>query len=170
MRSEQATATQEALHRAVRLLARRARSSHEISESLTRAGFKAEVVETVVLRLGELRLLDDAEFAAECASQALARGRSAEWIRQDLLQRGVAASAVQVALDELDACNSEYRRALEVARRRRGAVPDVPTAKAYGRLMGYLCRRGYDAELAAKVCRKVVGEEPGVIDPRSTQF
>lgn len=145
------------MHRAMSLLAARARSRHEISERLSSAGFGTEVTETVVRRLEELSLLDDGKFAEECVRQAVARGRSAEWIRRDLLQRGVMETVVDAAIEQLGVVSSEFERALELARRRAAGTAELSSARAYGRLMRYLCGRGYDADLAAEVSRTVAG-------------
>lgn len=120
-------------------------------------GFGTEVTEEVIRRLEDLGLLDDGEFAVECARQAVARGKSAEWIRRDLLQRGVMESVVDAAIEELGAGDSEYDRALEVAKRRAAGTAELPSARLYGRLMRYLCSRGYDPDLAAEVSRTVAG-------------
>lgn len=152
-----ASPAEQAMHRAMRLLATRARSRHEISERLSGAGFGTEVTEKVARRLEELGLLNDGEFAEECVRQAVARGRSAEWIRRDLLQRGVMESVVGAVLEELGVGDSEYERALEVARRRAAGTAELSSAQAYGRIMRYLCSRGYAPDLAAEVSRTVAG-------------
>jgi regulatory protein len=157
MHEGSALTTEQAMRRAMRLLAIRGRSCHEISERLAGAGYGTEVIEKVVLRLGEVGLLDDGKFAAECLRQAVDRGKSAEWIRRDLLQRGVLEPVIEVAIDEAGIGDSEYDRALQVAGRRLAGMPGLPSARAYGRLMRYLCSKGYDPELAGEVSRTIAG-------------
>lgn len=151
------SAAELALRRALRLLEARARSRHEIFQRLSEAEFEKDVIESVVQRLEELGLLNDADFAQEYVRQAVDRGQSAEWIRRSMLQRGVDQSVVQAAVDELGVRDSEHDRALELARRRAARITDLAPARAYGRLVRYLCNRGYDVELAAEVSGIVVG-------------
>src|ERR671916_2699560 len=56
-----------AMSRALHSLGYRARSTYELHERLSRAGYAGETVSGVLARLGELGYLDDEEFARNAA-------------------------------------------------------------------------------------------------------
>lgn len=151
-----------ALSRAMKLLAVRGRSRHEVTKRLIGAGFTPAVVDAVELRLVELGLLDDSAFAQECARQALAAGKSRDWIRADLAQRGLSSSVIEETISVVGAENDDdQERAFALARKRALSFGDLPPAKAYQRITRYLCQKGYGPELAGDVARRVIGDPDG---------
>ena len=140
--------------RALLLLAVRARSRHELSMRLLRAGFEAEEVETELVRLEEVGLLDDLAFARELAQHHL-------WVRRSgrravvsaLAAKGVSRGTIEHTLIELDGGEGEADRARALAadraRRLTGLAPEV----AFGRLVAFLARRGYDGGTARAAAR-----------------
>lgn len=146
-----------ALDRALKLLTHRARSRWEIRERLSRAGFEEEIVDKVDARLSELDLLNDQAFAEEWAElSGNGRGLAGRAIREDLAQRGVAPQVAEAATSAL--VTDDRGRALALARRRVHAYHDLPPGKAFRRLASYLGGKGYEEELVAEVCRRVLGE------------
>lgn len=147
----------QALDRALKLLTYRSRSRWEIRERLQRAGFEEEIVDKVDARLTELDLLNDQAFAREWAQLAGdGRGLAEQAIRSDLAHRGVAPQVASAATQGL--ATDDFGRALALARRRIHAYHDLRPAKAYRRLGSYLASKGYESELVAEVCRRVLGE------------
>ena len=74
---------------ALRLLAHRARTEHEVRERLARR-FPEEVASEVVAALRSQGLLDDARFSSQWAESREARNpRSARLIARELLAKGV---------------------------------------------------------------------------------
>jgi hypothetical protein len=88
---------EDAMKRAMRLLAVRARSCHEIRDRLSRIGFDEATVEAVEVRLLNVGLLDDSAFAAEVVRRGVDTGRSARLTRQDLRRFGVDAETADDA-------------------------------------------------------------------------
>src|SRR5215210_5330882 len=75
----------EAMERAGRLLSVRARTTKEIRDRLTEADFDGDVVEAAILRLTELGLLDDMDFARE-------------WVRERSVRKGLGPRALEAEL------------------------------------------------------------------------
>lgn len=149
-----------ALDRALRLLTARARTRWEVRDRLRRAGFDDLVVGKVDARLVELGILDDGMIATFAVEQGESRGLARRAIQTGLLSRGV---DTQIVDQVLLGSGSDAERALEVARRRARAYRDLPPATAFSRLAGYLLRNGYEDDLVAEVCRRVLGDpEVGV--------
>jgi regulatory protein len=153
----------EALERAMKLLAVRARSRRELSDRLLGLGFGPVAVEKVDVRLAELGLVDDVEYALERVRHLLSRGRSAGAMRQDLASRGVAEEVIDSSLGSVRSEGADRERAVALAQRRAVACRDLPADKAFARVARYLCSKGYGPELAQDACREVF--KGAVTDP-----
>jgi SOS response regulatory protein OraA/RecX len=86
---------------AARLLEGRARSVQEVRRRLSQAGYRTELVEGVIERLGELEILDDEAFArAWVASRDRAHPRGERALRAELRLKGIAPEVITVVLAE----------------------------------------------------------------------
>lgn len=151
--------------RALRLLAYRARSAKEIRERLTRIGFTEVLVEDEVRRLARVGLLDDGAFAAGYAHHAVeVRRVGRRAITVELDRRGIAPAMVEQVTAKLTP-EAEEERALALARKRAARLRDVDVRKAYGRLSGFLFRRGFDGDVVRQVCRQVLAERVDETEP-----
>ncbi|HXF97125.1 MAG TPA: RecX family transcriptional regulator [Gaiellaceae bacterium] len=121
---------------ALRALARRDLSVHELERRLAERGFSEEERAETVEALVRTGLLDDARFAAARAQALAARGAGDALIRHDLAAAGVAPELVEEALAALEG-EEERARAL-VARRGAGA-----------RAVRTLLAKGFAPEVAA---------------------
>jgi regulatory protein len=89
------------LEAAARFLEARARSIGEVRRRLTSAGYRADLVEEAITRLGELGMLDDEAFAkAWVESRDRARPRGERALADELRLRGVDRAVIVAALDE----------------------------------------------------------------------
>jgi len=146
VKDQQARAFDAALH----FLGARPRSEREIRDRLARHEFDGHVVDRVVARLRELRLVDDAAFAAYWVEQrATHRPRGARLLKQELRQKGLSQDVVAEALPADDDEDGAYRAAQRKAVSLRAL--DERTFKQ--RLGAFLQRRGYGYD----VTRSVVG-------------
>jgi regulatory protein len=140
-----------AMSRALNVLGYRARSSHELRERLTRAGYAEETIDGVIERLGELGYLDDEEFARETV-RSKARKYGPHRIYGDLRRAGVDVDIARETVDEEFSGHTEYESARATARRRYN-TSDGSDAQAR-RVYGFLMRRGYSTEVCAEVARE----------------
>ena len=143
---------------ALRLLGVRARSRQEMRDRLTRKGFEPEVVDEVMARLEQHKLLDDEEFASEWVrSRHLNSGRGRVALRHELRTKGVDESVISEALADIDPDDEREIASGLVARKLTPSVVDrigddrAERDKAMRRLVGMLVRRGYSQSLAFEV-------------------
>jgi regulatory protein len=125
-RTEPSVAIAEADERTVRtaayaLLAGRDFSRHELTERLLRKGYDPGVVEAAVAALVAEGLLREERYAAQFVTQRVGRGRGPARIRMDLREKGVAAEAIDQALETAE--TDWVAAAREVRRRKFGAAP-----------------------------------------------
>jgi regulatory protein len=139
-----------AMGRALNLLGYRARSEAEIRARLRRYGYADETIENVVLRLQELGYLDDEEFARLKAHEK-ARRYGPRRVSATLRQSGVGEALTQEVVQEEFAGRSEVGEARSAAARRYNERGSDAEAR---RVYGFLVRRGYSAEVCAKVARE----------------
>ena len=132
----------EALNRAVRLLAVRARSCFEIEKRLTDACYLEDTVEMVLTKLQTEGLLDDRAFAEQWARDRTARQIGKTRILYELKQKGIDSALAEQALAELDPQQqdeSAVRLAQKLLRRNRNLSAEDALKKA----MMAMQRRGY---------------------------
>lgn len=141
----------------LRLLTARPRSRAELAGALRRRGIAEEVGESVLDRLGQLGLVDDAAFAeAAVHSDHSHRGLGRRALSNELRRRGVSDEVARDAVAKVRP-DDEERRAHELVRRklRTNAVRD--TRALARRLCAMLVRKGYSEELAWRVVRDELG-------------
>ena len=158
------------LEAAARFLEARSRSVAEVRRRLTRAGYRADLVEGAIQRLGELGMLDDEAFGrAWVESRDRARPRGELALRRELALKGVDRRIVDGLLEERrEAADPEAGSTDLLAARRligkqaralaRVADPRLRRQRAYA----LLARNGFDPE----TCRTAAGEVvTGGLDP-----
>lgn len=149
--------------RALGLLAVRPRSRRELERRLLGAGFEQEEVAEVLGRLEGVGLIDDEAFARAVAEHAFGTRRSgAMAVRQALGAKGVAGETVEAVVAELG--EGEDERALALARSRVGRLSGLAPERAFGRLVGFLARRGYPSSVARRAARLALEVDDGDID------
>jgi regulatory protein len=145
------------LEAALRFLEARQRSTVEVRTRLNRAGYRPDLVEGAIERLGELGMLDDEAFAkAWVESRDRARPRGERALRAELRTKGIDRAIVDDTMAERDverpdADEDAARRLLE---RHASALARVPDPRARRqRAYALLARNGFDPETAAQVSR-----------------
>ena len=148
----------EAMERAGRLLSVRARTEKEIRDRLTEAEFDGDVVEAAVLRLTELGLIDDMDFAREWVRDRSARkGLGPRALEAELALKGV---PKDIVIDVLKAeTGDEETRAAEVAAAYVRKVVRFPLSEQGARLTQMLMRRGFSYEAAERGAKAVLPPE-----------
>lgn len=144
---------------ALRLLAVRARSEHELTTRLRQKGFGPRATEGVVSSLAEVGLVDDEAFARAWVDERLRlRPVGARRLSQELSLKGVARELadriIGEAFDEEPELDVARRAAERKARTLRGGDP----RKARARLHSFLVRRGFSYEVASTVTKELEGE------------
>jgi regulatory protein len=151
---DQSSGNEEPLELALRAIARRERSTAELTRWLLERGVADDDVETAVAHLQDIGELDDARFARRYAEdkRELA-GWGAERIRDALVERRVAPEHIEAALSAEDGAD-QVERAIRVLERR-GRTVDSEADRA--RALGHLTRKGYSYEIAYDAIRHYTG-------------
>ena len=145
--AEVSSACADALRRAGRYLAARARSEQEVRRKLQEAGYGGAVVDQVVDRLKQLRLIDDRAFArAWIGDRAARKGVAGRVLVAELEAKGVDRDTAESALTEVAV--DDDRRARDLAARLLPKVVRLPLALQAVRLQAMLLRRGFEPEAA----------------------
>jgi regulatory protein len=141
--------------RALRLLSVRARSRRELEVRLLRAGFEADEVRHELERLEEVGLIDDEAFASAVATHHLTvQGSGRRVAERELFAKGIDRAVIERTLSQFG--GDEAGRADLLARERARRLSNLPREKAYARLVAFLGRRGYPAELAHPAARRAL--------------
>ena len=134
-------------------LTRGPRTRSQLADTLRKRLVPDSAAETVLDRLTEVGLVDDAAYATSWVhSRRSSRGLSGTAIARELRDRGVAPDVVAEVMSEVGPGEDEAS-ARQLARRRLRAMTGLPAQTQVRRLVGYLGRKGYPPGLALRVVR-----------------
>jgi len=140
----------------LRRLTRAPQTRAQLAEALAAKGIPDDVADSVLDRMTDVGLINDAEFAAlYVRSRRSSRGLAPRVLAQELRQKGVDAELIDA---ELGGISHEDDRALAeslVARRLGSTAGLDPEARAR-RLAGMLIRKGFSAGLAYEIVREAL--------------
>jgi regulatory protein len=150
---------------AARFLEVRSRSVAEVRRRLAQAGYRADLIEGAIVRMTDLRMLDDETFArAWVESRDRARPRGERAIREELRLKGIDRASIDLVLAErreavaggdIDAMGNDGvpppsadRIAAErlLAKHRRSLERVVDPRQRRQRAYALLARNGFDPE------------------------
>jgi regulatory protein len=143
----------------LRLLTAAPRTRAQLAEALRRRGVPPDAAEAVLGRLGGVKLIDDAAFAAAWVeSRHHGRGLSGRALAAELTQRGVSPDDIKAAVGRLDP-EQEMETARGLVARRLASTRGQPLQARIRRLTGVLARKGYSAAIAYRVVREALEQE-----------
>jgi regulatory protein len=152
LRTEQ---LEQARELALRRLETRPRSEDEIRRHLAGKKFGAEIIDSVIARLKEARLLSDRDFAQFWVENREGfKPRSARALKYELRQKGVPPEEIARAVSKLDEKESAYHAARSKAERWKAL--DAPEFRA--KLSGFLARRGFDYQVTRETVARLIRE------------
>ncbi len=155
----EADGTRAAMDDAVRLLARRARSSGELRRELLSLGHDQVEVDEVILECESRLYLDDLGLARVLTETLRERKRaSRSQIRTKLRERLLPDGAIEEATGELDD-EEENDLLREAATERARKMTGLDRQTAERRLLGFLARRGWSGERAVRVAREALDRD-----------
>lgn len=140
--------------KALRLLARREHSRRELERKLRAGGAPAPDAAATVEALAAAALVDDQRFAAALVRRRSQAGYGPRHILAELAEHGIEATRVADLLAEVD-FTAIARRLLD-----RRLPARYPSAPERARAARFLLRRGFPADLVARLTR-VGGSDPG---------
>jgi len=135
---------------ALRLISYRPRSEKELRDRLNQRNQDAGVVDATIARLKELRLIDDAEFAASWVqNRGVSSPRSRRLLASELRARGVQREIASASAGTVDEAEAAYSAGSRKARLLAGRPFDE-----FQRKVGdLLLRRGFSYETARETVR-----------------
>lgn len=143
----------------LRMLTAAPRTRAQLAEALRRKGVPQDAAEAVLGRFGEVKLIDDAAFAAAWVeSRHHGRGLSGRALAAELTQRGVPPDDIKAAVGRLDP-QQEIATARGLVARRLASTREQPLHARIRRLTGLLARKGYSAAIAYRVVREALEQE-----------
>lgn len=148
--SGELSAPEAARRRALRWLAIRERSEHEVSERLRAAGFPPDTTVETVRGLVREGLLSDHRTALGVAEAIRRRGHGSLRARRDLERRGIARDLAVRVLGEVFADEEDLLRQVFL-----GRFPQLPASPSEkGRALRFLCGRGFPEELVLAIVER----------------
>ena len=136
---------------ALRTLTARARTRHELEQSLHAKNVPQAAIDAVLERLEEVGLVNDTSFAVDWVTSRQRRRRlSRRVLRRELQAKGVDSTEIDTALDHID-LDAELKAARDLVERKRTAMSGLSRDVQYRRLAGMLSRRGFDASIICQV-------------------
>lgn len=162
-RLEQAERGSRAWNAALRLLAARPRTEHEIRDRLRRKEFPPDQIDAVVARLHNLELLNDAQFARLwIANRQTLNPRGAQALRQELRAKGVDRHVADEVIADTTDADSERAACEEVARKAVHKYTNAPDRMTFQRRFGgFLQRRGFSFETIRPIMDELWREAQG---------
>jgi regulatory protein len=140
--------------RALRLLAQREHSRHELERKLAKYEEEPGALAQALDELDARGFIDEARVVQSVLHQRAGR-LGALRVRQELQQKGIAPEAIAGAVEQLQA--TELERAREVWRRRFGEPPADANERA--RQTRFLLARGFSGAVVSRVLKGAPGED-----------
>ena len=140
--------------RALRLLAQREHSRHELERKLAKYEEEPGALAQALDELDARGFIDEARVVQSVLHQRAGR-LGALRVRQELQQKGIAPEAIAGAVEQLQA--TELERAREVWRRRFGEPPADANERA--RQTRFLLARGFSGAVVGRVLKGAPGED-----------
>ncbi|MFH0242077.1 recombination regulator RecX [Streptomyces sp. HK10] len=143
----------------LRLLTGTPRTRGQLAEALRRREIPEDVAESVLSRLEDVGLIDDAAFAdAWVESRHHGRGLARRALARELRHKGVDSELIDHAVEQLDQ-EQEEQTARALVERKLRATRGLERDRRLRRLAGMLARKGYPEGLALRVVREALEGE-----------
>ncbi|WP_120004376.1 regulatory protein RecX [Nesterenkonia muleiensis] len=149
----------------LRKLTGSAKSRHQLAQALREREFNEQVITSVLDRMEEVQLIDDAEFARTWVrTRHELKGLGAAALRRELQDKGVSAAHIESALEQLSVEDENAAARALIEARLRGVTIPVGNGvedrkereKITRRLVGMLGRRGHAPGAALQLVREAL--------------
>lgn len=145
-------AYEKAKQTAVNYISYRPRSVSEVKRNLRDKEYSDETIEQVVNRLQELELLSDEAFVRYWVEQrSTFKPRSQMALRAELLKKGVAMSAIDTVVSDVD----ETAGALKAAQKQQHRWKNLSEDEFRKKAGGFLQRRGFKYEIVRETLETI---------------
>jgi regulatory protein len=146
---------EKAYQHALRYLSYRPRTRSEIAKNLRDFDTPDEVIESILEKLAQSGMVNDAQFAqAWVENRSAFRPRSRRALTFELRRRGVDPNIIEQSIAVVD----EDALAYEAARKQAGKLRGLDWQLYRQKMFGFLARRGFNYEVSAAVISRVWAE------------
>ncbi len=137
--------------RAMKLLEARSYSSFSLREKLKADRYPEEIIEEAIAYVGSYGYVDDIRYASEYI-HAKADVESERIMQQKLYRKGISNDIFTQAFENFKLENSYTKEEEQIERllRKKGFDPSASNEKERLKIMQFLYRKGYSAEIIAK--------------------
>ncbi len=154
-------ALKKAKNHALRYLSYRDRSKLEVTQYLEKKEYSQSVIQQALDALIGLNYVNDQRFALEWGRYKINKqkiGKSRLYV--ELLNKGIDREILENTLEVLYDDNPEAELAAECARKKLNSLKNVEEEKKKRRLIQYLKRRGFSADIIYQSLKNVSETEP----------
>lgn len=138
------------------LLEYRDRTEKEMRQKLKEREYTQEEIDQVLVFLKEYRFINDAEYTRRYI-RVNSTKKSTRQIRVELEKKGIGKELLSLCLEEAPVDEEEQIRKLLV---KKGYVPgEKMEPDAYRKVMGALCRKGFDYDTIRRVTARMCQED-----------
>lgn len=145
-------------------LAQSAKSRKEIMDKILKKGIIPEIAEKIVSRYEELGYIDDEAYAEQFVySKTTYDKLGKRSISFKLKEKGISEEIIQQVLENIDD-EEEEQQAKELALKKARTNKRYDTQKRLQQIVGLLVRKGYSGNIAFRVAKEAISEEPAEED------
>lgn len=141
------------------------RTRHELSEKLSKKGFRDIAIEKALDRMEEVGVVDDAKFAQDWAYSRFHYGNRAPYIiARELGQKGLSEDHIQEALAQFDSEDIIREKAISIAETKKQSIrksKSVLDEKDVQKIAAQLARKGFPPQICFEVAREVADASLG---------
>jgi regulatory protein len=137
------------------LLKFRPRSEKEIYQRLKNKKFNEEIIKNTVAFLKDKEFIDDNYFAKAWIQSRIKRPLGLRRLRAELKVKGVDKEIIDSQIEEIKKDYAEEDIVKAIAKAKISKLKGVEPLKAKRRILDYLLRRGFSAEIAFDVVRQL---------------
>lgn len=142
---------------ALRLLALRPRTVHELRNKLEEKSYSPEVIRDIVSYCQEYGYLDDARLARSWVKWRLNEkpiGKSL--LIHELREKGIDDSIIETALSEEYNNRNEFELAVNAVKKKLKSYQNLDRTVAERRILSFLSRRGFSFTVAREVANEIL--------------
>jgi regulatory protein len=156
-------AQEKAYQQAMLFLSYRARSEAEVRKNLEKHEIPPAVIDQLIERLREERLLNDGQFAQDwVANRSEFRPRSRRALTVELRRKGLTEADIRFATEAVNEESLAYAAAQKRVRRLEG----LEWIEFRKKLSEFLARRGFGYEVIAPTVKRLWAERDGSLDTK----
>jgi regulatory protein len=154
-------AVKSAKNHALRYLSYRDRSKLEVTQYLEKKEHSHPVIQQALDALIKLNYVNDQRFALEWGRYKINKQKLGKTrLYLELLNKGIDKEILESALENLYEDNSETELAIQCARKKLNSLKGVEEEKKIRRLIQYLKRRGFSADIIYQSLKIVSETDP----------